>query len=73
MSLFVWDWSGFLLFQLYIIVSAIHGNKGFVADVAVILLCFPFAMFWLHIMKPEAYTLEVFTKKGLELQARRNG
>ncbi len=42
-------------------------------DVAVILLCFPYAMFWLQIMKPEAYTLEVFTKKGLELQARRNG
>jgi hypothetical protein len=42
-SLFVWDWSGFLLFQLYIIVRVIHGNKGFVADVAVILLCFPYA------------------------------
>jgi hypothetical protein len=43
----------------------IHGNKDFVVDVAVILLCFPYAMFWLHIMKPEAHTLEVFTKKGL--------
>ncbi len=51
----------------------IHGNKSFVADVAVILSCFPYAMFWLQIMKPEAYTLEVFLKKGLELQARRNG
>ncbi len=39
------------------------------ADVAVILLCFPYAMFWLQFMKPEAYTLEVITKKGLELQA----
>ncbi len=38
-----------------------------------ILLCFPYAMFWLQIMKPEAYSVEVFTKKGLELQARRNG